>query len=72
MNDKLDKPKARPLDLGGPVVRVPSTYHRTNMAKVGGPIVPNGKRLKPKGWQPPDIAGEIARQQGRSSAGSGR
>lgn len=31
--------------------------HRTNMAKVGGPVREDGKRLKPEGWQPPDIAG---------------
>jgi predicted HAD superfamily Cof-like phosphohydrolase len=29
--------------------------HRTNMAKVGGPIRADGKRLKPEGWQPPRI-----------------
>lgn len=27
--------------------------HRTNMAKVGGPVRADGKRLKPPGWQPP-------------------
>jgi predicted HAD superfamily Cof-like phosphohydrolase len=31
--------------------------HRTNMAKAGGPIRDDGKRLKPPDWQPPDIAG---------------
>jgi predicted HAD superfamily Cof-like phosphohydrolase len=31
--------------------------HRTNMAKAGGPVREDGKRLKPEGWQPPDIAG---------------
>jgi len=36
--------------------------HRTNMAKVGGPIREDGKRLKPAGWQPPDIAGILSRQ----------
>lgn len=30
--------------------------HRTNMAKVNGPIrASDGKRLKPEGWQPPRI-----------------
>lgn len=29
--------------------------HRTNMAKTGGPIREDGKRLKPEGWQPPRI-----------------
>jgi hypothetical protein len=31
--------------------------HRTNMAKAGGPVREDGKRLKPPGWKPPDIAG---------------
>lgn len=31
--------------------------HRTNMAKVGGPVREDGKRLKPAGWTPPNIAG---------------
>lgn len=35
--------------------------HRTNMAKVGGPLREDGKRLKPPGWTPPDIAGVLAR-----------
>jgi predicted HAD superfamily Cof-like phosphohydrolase len=35
---------------------------RSNMAKVGGPIREDGKRLKPAGWTPPDIAGVIAAQ----------
>lgn len=34
--------------------------HRTNMAKQGGPVRADGKRLKPEGWQPPDIAGILA------------
>jgi predicted HAD superfamily Cof-like phosphohydrolase len=29
--------------------------HRTNMAKRGGPVRADGKRLKPKGWTPPDL-----------------
>lgn len=33
--------------------------HRTNMAKVDGPIDANGKRLKPDGWTPPQIADVI-------------
>jgi hypothetical protein len=35
--------------------------HRSNMAKVGGPVRDDGKRLKPAGWTPPDIAGVLAR-----------
>lgn len=34
--------------------------HRTNMAKAGGPMRADGKRLKPPGWTPPDIAGLLA------------
>ena len=34
--------------------------HRTNMAKKDGPVREDGKRLKPEGWQPPDIAGLLA------------
>lgn len=33
--------------------------HRTNMAKVGGPVREDGKRLKPDGWTPPDIKGVL-------------
>ena len=34
---------------------------RANMAKAGGPVV-NGKQLKPAGWTPPDIEGELRKQ----------
>lgn len=34
--------------------------HRSNMAKVGGPVREDGKRLKPEGWVGPDIAGVLA------------
>ena len=37
--------------------------HAANMAKVGGPLrESDGKRLKPPGWKPPDVAAELARQ----------
>ena len=29
--------------------------HETNMAKKDGPVREDGKKLKPEGWQPPDI-----------------
>lgn len=38
--------------------------HRTNMAKEGGDKRVDGKCLKPEGWQPPDVAGVLARQHG--------
>src|ERR671926_1228160 len=31
--------------------------HASNMAKQGGSVREDGKRLKPEGWLPPDIAG---------------
>lgn len=34
-----------------------------NMAKAGGPVRDDGKRLKPEGWRPPDVAG-VLREQG--------
>lgn len=34
--------------------------HRSNMAKAGGARRPDGKRLKPPGWMPPDIKGVLA------------
>ncbi len=33
--------------------------HRTNMAKRGGAVREDGKRLKPPGWMPPDLAGVL-------------
>ena len=35
---------------------------RSNMAKVGGEVRADGKRLKPQGWTPPDIGGAIEAQ----------
>jgi predicted HAD superfamily Cof-like phosphohydrolase len=39
--------------------------HRVNMAKQGGPMRPDGKQLKPPGWQPPRIAELLAEQMTR-------
>ncbi|KKL61298.1 hypothetical protein LCGC14_2196660, partial [marine sediment metagenome] len=36
--------------------------HDSNMAKIGGGKREDGKFLKPKGWTPPDIRGELIRQ----------
>ena len=30
--------------------------HKTNMAKAAGPMREDGKRLKPVGWRPPEVA----------------
>lgn len=38
--------------------------HEANMRKDGGGKRHDGKVLKPVGWVPPDIEGEIRRQQG--------
>jgi predicted HAD superfamily Cof-like phosphohydrolase len=35
--------------------------HRSNMAKAGGLVREDGKRLKPPGWTPPDIRGLLER-----------
>lgn len=36
---------------------------RTNMEKLDGPKSPEGKQLKPIGWQPPDIKGILEEQE---------
>lgn len=46
---------------GGPVL---DEVHAANMRKVGGPVRDDGKRLKPEGWQPPDIARVLREQRG--------
>ncbi|HET9198209.1 MAG TPA: hypothetical protein VFN92_08165 [Solirubrobacterales bacterium] len=45
-----------------------SEVHRTNMAKAGGPERADGKRLKPEGWEPPDIEGVLEREISGESA----
>ncbi len=37
--------------------------HRSNMAKVGGPVRADGKVLKPDGWQPPNLGRVLSRIQ---------
>lgn len=36
--------------------------HASNMKKTTGPVRADGKRLKPPGWQPPDVKGLLIRQ----------
>jgi predicted HAD superfamily Cof-like phosphohydrolase len=43
------------LELGIPEDAVYEEVHRSNMAKAGGPVRPDGKRLKPEGWEPPNV-----------------
>jgi predicted HAD superfamily Cof-like phosphohydrolase len=50
------------LELGIDSGPVQLEVHRTNMAKANGPVRADGKRMKPEGWMPPDIAGVLAKQ----------
>lgn len=36
--------------------------HKTNMAKVNGPIRADGKRQKPPGWKPPEVGWLLGEQ----------
>lgn len=48
--------------LGIDLDAVLALVHAANMKKLGGPRRADGKFLKPEGWQPADILGEITRQ----------
>jgi predicted HAD superfamily Cof-like phosphohydrolase len=50
------------LEFGIDGAPIAAEVHRANMAKAGGPIAENGKRLKPPGWTPPDIVNELRKQ----------
>lgn len=50
------------LEFGVDGVPIAAEIHRANMAKVGGPVRGDGKRLKPPGWTPPDIESVLAKQ----------
>lgn len=50
------------LEFGINLHPVWNAVHAANMAKVGGPMRSDGKQLKPLGWMPPDIIGELRRQ----------
>lgn len=56
------------LEFGIAGAPIAAEVHRANMAKVGGPIRDDGKRLKPPGWAPPDIEGVLKRQGWKGSA----
>lgn len=49
------------LEFGIQGAPIAAEVHRTNMAK-GGPKSPTWKQLKPEGWTPPDIKGELVKQ----------
>lgn len=50
------------LTFGVDGAGVMAVIQAANMAKAGGERRPDGKILKPPGWTPPDIAGELVRQ----------
>lgn len=50
------------LEFGIDGKAVFDVVHAANMQKTTGPRRADGKILKPAGWQPPDIAGELRRQ----------
>jgi predicted HAD superfamily Cof-like phosphohydrolase len=52
------------LEFGIDGAPVAALVHAANMAKVGGEVRADGKRLKPPQWTPPDIEGELRRQMG--------
>lgn len=56
--------KGSAIVLGVDLEPFADEVHRSNMAKVGGEVRADGKRLKPPGWTPPDIAG-VLREQSR-------
>lgn len=46
-------------EMGLDLSEVWRRVHLANMAKAGGPVREDGKRLKPEGWTPPDVEGAI-------------
>lgn len=50
------------LEFGIDGVPIAAEVHRSNMAKVGAGKREDDKALKPKGWKPPDIEGELRKQ----------
>jgi predicted HAD superfamily Cof-like phosphohydrolase len=50
------------LEFGIDGAPIAAEVHRSNLAKVGGPLSASGKQLKPEGWTPPDIEGELRKQ----------
>lgn len=53
------------LEFGINGAPIAAEVHRSNLSKLGpnGPMLrEDGKILKPPGWTPPDIAGELRKQ----------
>lgn len=44
------------VEYGIPFEEIWAEVHRSNMAKIGGPMREDGKALKPEGWSPPDLS----------------
>lgn len=49
-------------ELGVDGAPIAAAVHAANMAKMSGPVDETGKKRKPPGWTPPDIADELRRQ----------
>jgi predicted HAD superfamily Cof-like phosphohydrolase len=49
------------IEFGIPEDKVYKEVHRSNMAKAGGPVREDGKRLKPEGWKAPDVKSVLAK-----------
>jgi predicted HAD superfamily Cof-like phosphohydrolase len=50
------------LEFGINGTPIAAEVHRANIQKLTGPKREDGKQLKPEGWQPPDIEGELRKQ----------
>lgn len=50
------------VEMGIDLAPLFDAVHAANMAKAGGGKDAFGKTMKPPGWAPPDIAGELAKQ----------
>lgn len=50
------------LEFGINGAPIADAVHAANMAKRGGHKREDGKWMKPEGWAPPDIAGELRKQ----------
>lgn len=50
------------LEFGIDGKPIADAVHAANMRKTEGPVRKDGKRMKPPGWTPPDVAGELKRQ----------
>ena len=50
------------LEFGVDGEPIADAIHTANMLKSTGPRRADGKILKPEGWQPPDIEGELVKQ----------